>query len=277
MVSAAGSLRSKLISLRMTYLFTSESSVTKHEMESLYFSFRLGNSAVLIMGQHADQHLGESKEWSAMDGERGPVDSPRLSSLAEKMHDKRYRDGYVASHTRRVLAQQMRNFRGELSQSQFAELIGKRQTVISRLENPSYGAWQLRTMFEIAQKLNVAVFARFVDFPTFLKYSDDMSEWVLYPAPYDQAMVDEVAPEDERLIGERALKALFSPSPTIEKLPGASSAMQGFTFGLPADRPQVSFDAQSAPSIPANDGSNNQQKLEVNRSSILSSLQLTLP
>jgi hypothetical protein len=109
------------------------------------------------------------------------------------MRDERYRDRYVASHLRRLLAQQMRNFRGELSQNQFAELLGKKQTVISRLENPNYGAWQLRTMLEIAQKLNVAVFARFVDFPTFLKFSGDLSSEALRPAPYDQAAVDDVA------------------------------------------------------------------------------------
>ena len=128
-----------------------------------------------------------------MDNERAPVDSHRLNSLAEKMHDKRYRDGYVASHTRRLLAQQMRNFRGDLSQSQFAEALGKKQTVISRLENPSYGAWQLRTMLEIAQKLDVAVFARFVDFPTFLKLSDDLSDKALRPMAYEQEGVETAA------------------------------------------------------------------------------------
>src|SRR6266849_3240113 len=101
-----------------------------------------------------------------MDGERTPVDSQRLLALSEKFQDKRYRDSYVAGHTRQVLARHMRNFRGEQSQGEFGELIGKPQTVVSRLENPNYGAWQLRTMLEVARELNIAVFARFVDFPT---------------------------------------------------------------------------------------------------------------
>jgi hypothetical protein len=128
-----------------------------------------------------------------MDGERSPADSQRLLALAEKFHDKHYRDSYVAGHTRQMLARQMRNFRGELPQGEFGELIGKRQTVVSRLENPNYGAWQLRTMFEIASKLNVAVFVRFVDFPTFLKYSNDFSDRAFHPKPYDETEVNKFA------------------------------------------------------------------------------------
>jgi hypothetical protein len=133
-----------------------------------------------------------------MDGERFPADFQRLLALAENFHDKRYRDNYVAAHTRHILARQMRNFRGDLSQGEFGELIGKRQTVVSRLENPNYGAWQLRTMFEVARNRNVAVFARFVDFPTFLKYTNDLSDSAMHPKHYDERQVEAWAREHER-------------------------------------------------------------------------------
>lgn len=128
-----------------------------------------------------------------MDEERNPAASDRLTSLAGKFHDKRYRDGYVAANTRSVLARQMRNFRGEHSQAEFGAEIEKRQTVISRLENPAYGGWSLRTMLEIARKKNVAVFVRFVDFPTFLRYSGDISDCALHPNEYDENEVDQFA------------------------------------------------------------------------------------
>src|SRR2546429_9880473 len=104
-----------------------------------------------------------------MDEGRQLADSPRLRSLIKKFRDRAYRDSYVASHTRRFLARQMRKFRGEKSQSEFGELIDKRQTVVSRLEDPKYGKWTLQTLFDIAAKLNVAVIVRFVDIPTFLR------------------------------------------------------------------------------------------------------------
>jgi hypothetical protein len=125
-----------------------------------------------------------------MDGERHFANFPRLRSLVEKFRDKSYRDSYVASHTRRFLAHQMRKFRGEMSQSQFADLIAKKQTVVSRLENPRYGKWTLQTLFDVASKLNVAVIVRFVDIPTFIKLSEDLSESASHPRPYDEAAAD---------------------------------------------------------------------------------------
>jgi hypothetical protein len=128
-----------------------------------------------------------------MNGGLDPAASRRLAHLAEKFHDKQYRDSYVASHTRGVLSQQMRNFRGDLSQAEYADKIGKQKTVIGRLENPGYAGWSLRTMLETARKENVAVLVRFVDFPTFLKYTDDLSDKSLNPTPYDANAVDQLA------------------------------------------------------------------------------------
>jgi hypothetical protein len=128
-----------------------------------------------------------------MDGERDLVGSHRVLSLAEKFPDKRYRDGYIAAHTRGVLARQMRNFRGQLSQADYAAKIGKQKTVVSRLENPAYSGWSLRTMLEIAREENVAVLVRFVDFPTFLGFTDDISDESLHPHAYDQAEIDRFA------------------------------------------------------------------------------------
>jgi hypothetical protein len=122
-----------------------------------------------------------------MEKERHLADSRRLRSLIEKFRDKAYRDSYIAAHTRRFLARQMRKFRGEKSQVAFGDVIGKRQTVVSRLEDPNYGKWTLQTLFDVAEKLNVAVLVRFVDIPTFLRLSEDMSENASQPQPYDEA------------------------------------------------------------------------------------------
>src|SRR6266849_3115120 len=139
----------------------------------------------------------ETKEWTKMLIRLSRAISQRIRALAEKMRDKRYRDSYVASHTRQVLAKQMREFRSEMSQIEFAALIGKRQTMISRLENPAYVGWSLSTMLEVARKLNVAVFVRFVDVPTFLKLSDDMSADALHPRSFDESQMDDLVKDEE--------------------------------------------------------------------------------
>ena len=156
------------------------------------------------MDRRAAQPIIENAESSAMDGEHDRAAS-RLPSLAEKFQDKRYRDGYVAALTRSVLARQMRNFRGDLSQAEFGAQIGKRQTVISRLESPAYAGWSLRTMLEVARKRGIAVFVRFVDFPTFLKYSDDLSDEALCPQAYDQEAIEAFAKKEEQRARETAL------------------------------------------------------------------------
>lgn len=126
-----------------------------------------------------------------MDGERDLAPSHRLLRLAEKFRDKRYRDGYVASHTRGVLAQQMRNFRGTRSQAEYATKIKKQKTVVARLENPAYTGWSLRTMLEIAREEDVAVIVRFVDFPTFVGFTNDLSDDALSPRSYDPATTNQ--------------------------------------------------------------------------------------
>jgi hypothetical protein len=126
------------------------------------------------------------------------VDSHRTRRLADKMRGrKEYRDSYVSSHTRQFLARQMREFRGDQSQTEFGAVIEKQQTVISRLEDPNYGKWTAQTLFEIASKLDVAVFIRFVDFPTFLKLTKDVSQSAIRPAEFDQSALDDAARGEE--------------------------------------------------------------------------------
>jgi hypothetical protein len=174
-----------------------------------------------------------------MTEEQGRVSSQdELAALAEQFRDKRYRDGYVAAHTRSVLARQMRNFRGDNSQVEFGAEIGKRQTVVSRLESPAYAGWSLRTMLEVAHRRNVAVFCRFVDFPTFLKYSRDLSAKALCPPQYDPGAIQKLAHEERRTMEASALKALFGGS-FIEAGPrsGALDAMQRMHVAKVGDHP----------------------------------------
>lgn len=122
----------------------------------------------------------------------------RLIRLIAKLRDISYRNSYVESHTKLFLARQMRAFRGDKTQKQFADALGVSQSVVSeRLENPNYGKSSLQTLFDTAAKLNVAVFVRFVDFETFLKLSEDMSDNAVRPAEYDQKTLDELSRRQE--------------------------------------------------------------------------------
>ena len=69
-------------------------------------------------------------------------------------------------------------------------MIDKRQTVVSRLEDFKYGKWTLQTLFEVASKLDVAVIVRFVDFSTFLRLTNDMSDEASRPEAYDPNTIE---------------------------------------------------------------------------------------
>ena len=145
-----------------------------------------------------------------MDAERRSAISRRLRNLVEKFRDKAYRDSYIAGHTRRFLAHQMRRFRGDLSQEQFGDVIGKQQTVVSRLEDPNYGKWTLQTLFDTAAKLNLAVVVRFVDVPTFLRLTENMSGDASMPQSYSDAQMDSMLePPTRNIIVEPSLS--FDP------------------------------------------------------------------
>jgi hypothetical protein len=91
----------------------------------------------------------------------------------------------VAAHTRRFLGKQMRAFRGERSQVEFAEYLGEPQSSISTLEKAGPGT--LTKALKIAKKLRVAVLFRFVDFDAFKALTEDQSDNALAPPPFDEA------------------------------------------------------------------------------------------
>ena len=64
------------------------------------------------------------------------------------------------------------------------------QSVVSRYENPDYGKQSLQPLFETADKNDCVFFGRFVDFPTFLQWSQDMSDEATLPATYDPKAIE---------------------------------------------------------------------------------------
>ncbi len=135
----------------------------------------------------------EGRKLKAMNPGLEDVASHRIARLASKLGDKDYRDAYVSGQLRVWLADQVRALRGDLSQAEFGELIGKPQTVVSRLEDPDYGKLTLQTLLEVASKLDVALVVRFVDHATFLQVTNDFSEAALCPARYNQEAIDGLA------------------------------------------------------------------------------------
>lgn len=148
-----------------------------------------------------------------METERPSAPSPLSHRLAPEFADPTFRHTYVESHTRQFLARQMREFRGDRSQTEFGEKVGIQQTQVSRYENPHYSGWTVSRLLSIAEKLGIAVIVRFVDFPTFLRWTRDMSDSAIRPLPYDEKAIEEVARADVQRARDNALAEAWGRLP----------------------------------------------------------------
>src|SRR3990172_11568778 len=97
--------------------------------------------------------------------------------LKVKLQNKTYRDTYVAETLRTILASQIEAIRTKngWTQAELARRAGTTQNVISRLEDPSYGKFNLQTLLDLAAAFEVALLVKFVTFNRFVSEFEDIS------------------------------------------------------------------------------------------------------
>jgi transcriptional regulator with XRE-family HTH domain len=108
----------------------------------------------------------------------------------EKFASKKFRDGYLQSRVRGFIAYQIQALREKLglTQAEFAELTGKKQSTISRLENTEYGKVSVQTLLDIACATDVALVVKFAAFPDFLDQTRNMSVEALQPRTIQESL-----------------------------------------------------------------------------------------
>jgi transcriptional regulator with XRE-family HTH domain len=91
--------------------------------------------------------------------------------------DKEYRDSYLETHVRSGIAYQIHALREKegLNQKDFGDKIGKKQSVVCRLEDTEYGSVSVNTLLDIAKALDVALLVKFCSYPKFLEENKDLS------------------------------------------------------------------------------------------------------
>lgn len=114
----------------------------------------------------------------------------------KKFRSKEYRDGFLQSRVRGRIAYQIQALREKLgfTQAAFAELTGKRQSVISRLESVEYGKVSVQTLLDIACAADVALVVKFASYPDFLDQTRLMTAEALQPETIHETLSKLVAP-----------------------------------------------------------------------------------
>jgi predicted XRE-type DNA-binding protein len=89
-------------------------------------------------------------------------------SLADEFKDHDYRRAYADSFANSVIATQIRLLRGTMTQKEFAELVGIKQSRVSAMEDENYASWSTRMLKRIAARKDVVFLGRFYSFGEFL-------------------------------------------------------------------------------------------------------------
>lgn len=107
-----------------------------------------------------------------------------------KFRRKSYRDGYLQSKIRGMIAYQIQALRERtgLNQTDFAKKIGETQSVVSRLEDTECGRVTVLTLLDIACALDVALVVKFASYPDFLSQTRDASAAALQPDTIQQSL-----------------------------------------------------------------------------------------
>lgn len=97
-------------------------------------------------------------------------DFPLKRMKGKKFQVKEYRQAFAEAELRNNLALQIKSNRVErgLSQKDLATLVGTKQSVISRCEDPSYGRLSLATLLSVANALDVCLQVKFIPYSLML-------------------------------------------------------------------------------------------------------------
>ena len=126
--------------------------------------------------------------------------------FADELAEKEMRDAYLSAQTRTKLINQIRAIRNRRgwSQGQFAEILGKPQSNVSRLENREYGSFTLNTLFELASAFDVGLIVEFVPYENFLLHTRDLSTENLQVSRFSRRALD-VLTRDSPMILQQAV------------------------------------------------------------------------
>lgn len=112
------------------------------------------------------------------------------ASIAAKLENEEYRNAYLESMVTHGIAHQIRVNRELRGWSQKALGIsfgaGKKQSTISRLEDPAYGKYSIQTLLDIAKAFDVALIVKFVPFSKFLTETSNKTPDALFAKSYSE-------------------------------------------------------------------------------------------
>lgn len=114
-----------------------------------------------------------------------------LNDLIQAFQDKDFRESYADDFLNTHIASQIRAIREqrELTQEELAELVGTKQTGISRIENVNYSGWNIKTLKKIAFALDGRLHVSIETFGSLLEEGSSLSRGALKRPSFEEDLV----------------------------------------------------------------------------------------
>ena len=121
-----------------------------------------------------------------------------------------FRRAFLEENIKTGIAFQVRALRekNKWSQPKLGERAGKTQSVISRIEDPNYGNFTIRTLLDLARAFDVALLVKFVSYSQLITELKDLSPKALAVSSYE-----EETKVIEQAVMTAAASRAASPSP----------------------------------------------------------------
>ncbi len=146
-----------------------------------------------------------------------PSGLPWSKEFSAQIGDKEDRDEYVADQVRVLIALSIRALREQrgLSQTAFGRLIGKPQSVVSRLEDPDYGKVSVQTLLEVGAALDIPLMISYPEWEDWFRQMRRLKKTDLERRPFAGAEQADQAANDASILQFSAVARDSAISTTV--------------------------------------------------------------
>jgi transcriptional regulator with XRE-family HTH domain len=150
----------------------------------------------------------------------------RREKLITELRNKEYRDAFVSEHIDTGIPFQIRALREQrsLTQKELADRAGVTQVWISRIENPNYSGFSIKTLLKLASAFDIGLIVRFVPISNLVKWELQLSPESLQAVSFNE---DPYFRETEETAQQECNTAFSQPEPSISSYAASGGLLLG--------------------------------------------------
>ena len=153
--------------------------------------------------------------------------------LIAELRNKEYRDAFVSEHIDTGIPFQIRALREQKQrgwkQNKLASLMGVSQAWISRIEDPNYSGYSIKTLLKLASVFDVALIVSFAPFSKLIKWELDLSPESLQALSFEDEFPLPDKKEETAISTETIIRRVYNETNQSNAIPIRSLAPKQLT------------------------------------------------